>query len=125
MGNRPTRLQDAKASESDPGRADLAAANKLRPPSRKLLTEEEVCGAKLTTRDGYCRKTKGQRTDHPGYGNCNDHGGNTEAGVKAAAREMGRDLINTHKAANPQRYRFGGDRRDPSIANLSPEQALV
>lgn len=93
-------------------------------PSEELLTEDEICGAH-TQNGTKCRMMKGQRTEHPGYGNCSKHGGNTEAGIKSAAREMGRDLIVRHKESNPQRYRFGGNRHDPSIASLSPEQALV
>jgi len=36
-------------------------------------------------------------------------------------REMGRDLARRYKAEQ----RFGGDRRDPSLATLTPEQALL
>lgn len=65
--------------------------------------------------------SKGAKTDHPGYGYCSKHGGNTKAGVTSAMREMGRDLSRKFKAGQP----FGGDRNDPSLVNLTPEQALL
>lgn len=37
-------------------------------------------------------------------------------------KEMGRDLIQRYKADH---QRFGGNRHDPSIASLTPEQALL
>lgn len=90
-------------------------------PSMMPMPEEQRCGA--TTRRGEkCRSGKGARTDHPGYGNCAKHGGNTPAGVKAAMREMGSDLVETFKA---QHMRWGGNRNDPSIATLTPESALL
>lgn len=76
----------------------------------------------MTGSGGSCLSRKGSRTDHPGYGNCVLHGGNTEAGVKSAMREMGRDLATRYKA---EHSRFGGNRHDPSIATLTPEQALL
>lgn len=100
---------------------DIERANALRPPSEKLLEDHERCGA-LTREETPCRSRKGSRTDHPGYGNCAKHGGNTEAGIKSAMREMGIDLINQYKA---EQVRFGGNRHDPSIASLTPEQALL
>lgn len=99
----------------------IEEANAIAPPSERRLTESDMCGAKLKSKDGNCRKRKGDRTDHLGYGNCAQHGGNTEAGVKSAMREMGRDLAQKYKASR----RFGGDRTDPSLANLTPEQALL
>lgn len=95
----------------------------LAPPSERGLTPDTMCGA-LTqpgARYPYCHNAKGSRTDHPGYGTCAKHGGNTEAGVKSAMREMGRDLAQKFKSEQ----RFGGDRRDPSLATLTPEQALL
>lgn len=102
---------------------DIEGADALRPPSEMLLTEDQKClglnqpGAK----NKYCQVRKGSRTDHPGYGNCVKHGGNTTAGVKSAMKEMGRDLAAKFKA----QQRFGGDRRDPSLATLTPEMALL
>lgn len=86
------------------------------------------CGALLASNpdpDARCRNTRGQGTPHPGYGYCSKHQGNTPAGLKSAAREAGHDLITKFKYDNPALYRFGGDRHDPSIASMSPEQALV
>lgn len=96
-------------------------ANAIAPPSERRMTEDEMCGARLKTKEGHCKKRKGFKTEHLGYGNCAQHGGNTEAGVKSAMREMGRDLSAKYKASR----RFGGDRTDPSLANLTPEQALL
>jgi hypothetical protein len=100
---------------------DAATADALKPPSERRLTDEQRCGA-LTQAGAPCKLQKGSKTDHPGYGNCAKHGGNTEAGVKSAMRAMGADLAQTYKR---DFLRFGGDRRDPSIANLTPEQALL
>lgn len=96
-------------------------ADAIAPPSEKRLKPEDMCGAKNKTREGTCKKRKGFKTEHLGYGNCAQHGGNTEAGIKSAMREMGRDLAIRYKASR----RFGGDRTDPSLANLTPEQALL
>lgn len=100
---------------------DLERANALAPPSEKRLTDAQKCGA-LTQKETPCQSRKGSRTDHPGYGNCAKHGGNTEAGVKSAMKEMAADLITEYKQVH---LRFGGDRRDASIANITPEQALL
>lgn len=100
---------------------DIAKARALAPPSERVLTDDERCGAR-TGSGGSCRSRKGSRTDHPGYGNCSMHGGNTDAGIKSAMREMGRDLSKKFKA---EHSRFGGNRHDPSIATLTPEQALL
>jgi hypothetical protein len=114
-GRQSTKRAEARRN------GDLELAGKLAPPSEKPLTDEQRCGA-LTQKGGPCQQRKGSRTDHPGYGNCAKHGGNTEAGVKSAMKEMGRDLIQEYKA---QHLRFGGSRHDPSIASLTPEQALL
>lgn len=100
---------------------DIEKARALAPPSERVLTDEERCGA-LTQSGNPCRQRKGSSTEHPGYGNCARHGGNTEAGIKSAMRDMGRDLAQRYKA---EHSRFGGNRHDPSIATLTPEQALL
>lgn len=102
-------------------KGDLETAEKLTPPSERKLQDHEKCGA-LTQAKGSCQQRKGNRTDHPGYGNCSKHGGNTEAGIKSAMKEMAADLVAQYKA---EHLRFGGDRRDPSIASITPEQALL
>lgn len=114
-GRKSTRRSQARAA------GDLELANELAPPSEKKLSESEICGA-LTRTGNKCRNSRGSRTDHPGYGNCVKHGGNTEAGVKSAMREMGRDLAMQYKQ---DFLKFGGDRADPSIALLTPEEALL
>lgn len=113
-GRQSTRRAQARRE----GRTSEADA--LAPPSERKLLDSEKCGA-LTGSGNPCRNAKGSRTDHPGYGNCVKHGGNTEAGIKSAMREMGRDLARRFKADVP----FGGDRRDPAIATLTPEQAML
>lgn len=100
---------------------DVETAEALKPPSEKRLQDHEICGA-LTQSGNKCRSRKGSRTDHPGYGNCVKHGGNTQAGIKSAMREMGADFMSEYKQ---EFLRFGGDRRDPSIANMTPEGALL
>lgn len=102
---------------------DIELADSLRPPSEQKLSDAEKCGARNQpgAKFEFCQTRKGSRTDHPGYGNCSRHGGNTTAGVKAAMKEMGRDLAARFKSER----RFGGDRRDPDLATLSPEAALL
>lgn len=119
MVTRPgtSRLERAQAA----GVTDPAALEALKPASRKRLSDDERCGA-ITKSGAPCSKRRGDRTDHPGYGHCLQHGGGTEAGNKAAMKEMGRDLIAQYKT---QFSRFGGDRNDPSIASFTPEQALL
>lgn len=115
MGRQSTKRAVARKN------GDLETADALAPPSERKLTDEERCGA-LTQSSNSCKQRKGSSTEHPGYGNCARHGGNTEAGIKSAMREMGRDLAARYKA---EHSRFGGNRHDPSIATLTPEQALL
>lgn len=115
MGNNPSKADLARQA----GNEDLA--RELDPPAKKQARERPRCGAR-TASGGECRSQAGSRTDHPGYGNCAKHGGNTEAGVKAAMRLMGRDFIRKYKE---EHVRFGGSRHDPSIASLTPESALL
>lgn len=128
MGTDPSKVGTGKGRQSARRtiarkNGDLKTAEELTPPSERRLTDDERCGA--LNQPGaihkFCQVQKGSRTDHPGYGTCAKHGGNTEAGVKSAMREMGADLARKFKAEQ----RFGGDRRDPSLATLTPEQALL
>lgn len=102
---------------------EIAAINATRPPSEKLTPPEERCGALLKpdpnrkdqTRTT-CRNRAGEGTSHPGWGNCKFHGGTTRAGVKSAARDYGRDLIQR------QKDKFGGD---GSLLAITAEEALI
>lgn len=49
------------------------------------------CGAKKTNGEGTCSLPAGFGTDHPGYGRCKHHFGNTRALKVAAAREEFRE----------------------------------
>lgn len=103
---------------------DIEEADRLAPPSEKRTRPEDMCAARNAAKDAkneFCTNPKGWGTDHPGYGNCKKHGGNTEAGIKAAMRLMGQDLIERYR----EEWRFGGNRHDPSIANMTPEQAML
>lgn len=62
-----------------------------------------------------CGFVRGFKTDHVGYGYCQRHGGNTQAGKTHAAREMGRGI------AAEQKKRFGGMK----ITNVVAEQMLL
>lgn len=115
MGKGRASAQDVIARRA----GNIELADKLAPPSLQKLMPEERCGARTQGTGKPCRKMKGSATDHPGYGNCVNHGGNTPEGRKSAMREMGRDILITYKT------RFGGDRTDPTIASLTPEQALL
>lgn len=114
-GRQASRRNQAKRA------GDMETFDALAPPSERKLTPAEQCGAR-TQSGGFCKSRKGSRTDHPGYGNCVKHGGNTQAGIKSAMREMGSDLVTRYKS---EVLRFGGNRNDPSIASLTPEQALL
>lgn len=118
MANRPETSRVAKAIAAGASPEEIEAAKY---PSKRNLRDDERCGA-LTKAGTPCRDRKGAMTDHLGYGHCQKHGGNTEAGIKSAMKEMGNDLILHYKH---QHQRFGGDRTDPSIASLTPEQALL
>lgn len=100
---------------------NIELARELDPPSKKRLTDEEKCGARSQSGKP-CGMRRGQGTDHPGYGPCSKHGGLTPDVNKAAMREMGRDIMARYKA---EATRFGGDRNDPEIANMTPERALL
>lgn len=99
---------------------DRELANATRAESERLKLADELCNA--NTVNGHCESAKGYRTGHPGWGRCSTHGGNTEAGRKFAAREAGHALIQQYKTNH---LRFGGDRQDPTIASLTPEQVLL
>lgn len=99
----------------------------MRPPSERLMDPSLKCGAKLKqadrpnrkSEDKTCQNKAGEGTSHPGYGNCKFHGGSTQAGVKAAARVYGRDLIQRQKIYIDK---FGGDH---SLLDVTPEEALL
>ncbi len=71
-----------------------------------------------------CKQPAGYGTDHPGFGYCKFHGGNTPAGKKAGAKAVGRALIATHRAEIINAERTGGHREDP-YNNITPEEALL
>ena len=101
---------------------EVALINSKRAPS-ELLRPATTCGARKNTTTGEpCRDNAGARTSHVGFGYCATHGGNTPAGVRHAARIMGKNLIEERKNYMD---RFGGDRNDPSIASITAEQALL
>lgn len=52
---------------------------------------KKTCGAQTTRGRGPCRMAAGQGTDHPGYGRCKHHNGNTEPGIIRAGELMVRD----------------------------------
>lgn len=55
-----------------------------------------LCAARLSRGGQHtgktCSKPKGWQTDHPGYGNCKFHGGDTPNGKKFAAEELAREI---------------------------------
>lgn len=100
--------------------AERAQANATRAPTNQVNTNK--CPAKVRHGDNAgepCSRTAGQGTSHQGFGYCSKHGGNTPSGKKAAARAMGRELI------LQQKERFGGDRDNVYIRNITAEQALL
>lgn len=51
------------------------------------------CGAHPDSLKGPCRAPKGRGTDHPGYGRCKHHGGNTPSGKTMGQREMAMEIV--------------------------------
>lgn len=120
------KIANGKRSDfADMSDEEIEAINAKRPPSERVRTSKERCGARLkddptgqrthTT----CLNNAGEGTSHPGIGHCKFHGGSTAAGNKSAAREFGRQLI------QGQKEKFGGDRKSPHIADITPEIALI
>jgi hypothetical protein len=98
---------------------ERAKANEQRYPTNQLKPK---CPGKVRNGDRAgesCGRTAGAGTSHEGVGYCSKHGGNTPAGKKAAARAYGRQLVLDHKE------RFGGDRDDPLVRNVTAEAALL
>ena len=100
---------------------EIAAINAKRPPSEQIRPSK-TCGADKANGMGPCKLQAGAGTDHPGWGYCTTHGGNTQAGKKHAARLQGRHILEARKH---EWVKFGGDRNDPAIRNLTAEQALL
>lgn len=99
---------------------ELDEQNSSKAPSNQSLTQRCPGKVRQGPRKGEaCSNAPGAYTDHPGIGYCGRHGGNTPAGRKSAARAYGRQLILEHKE------RFGGDRDDPLVSNITAESALV
>lgn len=80
------------------------------------MAEKETCGAK-TKQGGVCKNHKGFKTEHPGYGLCFRHTGDSPSGKQAAAKEeievrhhaMGLPVeINPHDALLEEVYRTAG-----------------
>lgn len=53
---------------------------------------KDICGAKKA-HGGVCGLAAGHGTDHPGFGKCKWHFGNTAHGKKAAAKQAGMKLM--------------------------------
>lgn len=121
--------EDKVALLSDP--EQLARVNAERAP-RDRKEAPNLCGAHLSSRSiqaaieagkpkesPYCLQNAGFGTDHPGFGYCKFHGGNTPAGKKAGAKAIGRSIIEQYR-----REAAFGDRRDP-LNDITPEEALL
>lgn len=122
---RSTREKERALATPD---SEVSRSQELRSPSEKLSTVPK-CGARLSKKtstdqvpdaqdDPFCKLPAGHGTSHPGFGYCKFHGGNTPAGKKAGARAMGRAIIQ-------ERMRTFGDKDDPALATVTPEQALL
>lgn len=77
-------------------------------PDERKRKDSPICGAKRTGKsasgEGICCQTAGWGTDHPGYGHCRHHGGNTPAHRKRAEKEKAievRDLYGLPKNIDP------------------------
>jgi len=113
-----TKLTPRKTA--DMTQEERADANASKAPTNQ--STRDICPAKVRHGDRageQCSRTAGLGTSHPGFGYCSKHGGNTPAGKKGAARAMGRQLI------IDQKERFGGDRQNEYIMNITAETALL
>lgn len=54
------------------------------------------CTATSKRTGNQCQHPAGWGTDHPGYGNCKNHGGSTPAGKKFAARQAATQAVATY-----------------------------
>jgi len=94
--------------------------------------DDPICGARDTKQgdaDGVrdsqrppnqlCLRPAGNGTNHPGFGPCSKHGGNTGAVRKGAALDAGRHFIERMKAEITM---FGGD---PATVTITPQEALM
>jgi hypothetical protein len=94
--------------------------NATRSPSNQSVAARCPAVVRHGERQGDpCSRGAGANTTHPGVGYCSKHGGNTQAGKKAAARAYGRQLVIDRKE------RFGGDKSAPEIQNITAEGALL
>lgn len=83
-------------------------------------TEKGLCGAR-THKNGVftgnlCKRPAGYRTDHPGYGLCVYHAGQTPAGKKSAATIAAKEAV---EDVRKQMVVYG------EKVDISPEQALL
>lgn len=138
-------FNDREKSRHDPlpstraafvSRADIAVYNSQRPPSQHIVPTD-LCGAKTKTahRQGKaavsetCTFNAGYGTDHPGFGFCKFHGGNSAAGKKSAALARAKVIAGWRQEEisrlllEERSVRFGGDK--DLIENISPEEALL
>lgn len=113
---------------TDEQRANLMA---MRRPSERM-GDSAICGARLSAEAIERRKAKGKdvsnpvctqpagyRTPHLGVGYCVYHGGNTQSGIKSAARTVGQAFIEKRKE---EMTRFGGDK---NLIQVTPEEAIL
>lgn len=122
----PKNVREKEAALADP-ESDVSRDLDKRSPSERLTTTPR-CGARLSKsgvdrapgadEDPVCKLAAGFGTPHPGFGYCKFHGGNTPAGRKAGAKAAGRALLAERRATF-------GDKDDPTLLSVTPEQALL
>lgn len=79
-GEKPTKPRGAV-------RRGVTRTRKMnRPKDVNAQEEHQLCGSKLSGKDGVCKQPAGYGTDHEGYGRCKHHAGNTPAGKISGAR---------------------------------------
>lgn len=87
---RISRKQGASVPMKGPNGEDVVDAIPTTPQNR--LREGPICGAprsgKSSSGPGICCMPAGHSTEHPGYGRCSRHGGNSPTHVKYAAKLM-------------------------------------
>lgn len=109
----------------------IAALNAVRRPSERV-GDTAICGARLSLEaierkrlkgkdvsNPVCELAAGSGTVHPKVGYCKWHGGNTESGIKSAARLVGQAFI---EKRNEEMTRFGGDK---TLVQVTPEEAIL
>jgi hypothetical protein len=106
-GGKPPKDAGKKDTEKRPATGVVLPLNRERDHKGRLRNPhpDQLCGANLTSGNGTCKNRAGQFTEHPGFGRCGYHGGNTKPHRTKAARDEaneaeGRLVQSVHRTAD-------------------------